>query len=84
MFINPFVDEGLGNSSYLIGSEDSGLAAVIDPQRDVDKYIQVADGQGLRLVYALDTHLHNDFISGVRELAARTGLREAGRLVRGA
>ena len=74
MFIKQFVDEGLGNSSYLIGSEATGLAAVIDPQRDVDRYLQVAEGLGLRLTYALDTHLHNDFISGARELSAQRGL----------
>ncbi len=66
MYLKQFVDEDLGNSSYLIGSEATGLAAVIDPQRDVDRYLQVADGLGLRLVYALDTHLHNDFLSGAR------------------
>jgi len=74
MFLRQFVDEGLGNSSYLIGSEATGLAAAIDPQRDVDRYLQVAEGLGLRLAYALDTHLHNDFISGARELAAQRGL----------
>ncbi len=71
MIIRQFVDEGLGNSSYLVGSEAAGLAAVIDPERDVDRYLQTADGLGLRVVYALDTHLHNDFISGARELAAQ-------------
>ncbi|HEY4690951.1 MAG TPA: rhodanese-like domain-containing protein [Anaerolineae bacterium] len=75
MFIKPFVDEGLGNSSYLVGSEETGLAAVIDPQRDGDQYVQVADGLGFRLKYALDTHLHADFISGVRELAAQVDLQ---------
>ena len=74
MYVKQFVDEGLGNSSYLIGSEATGLAAVIDPQRDIDRYLQVAEGLGLRLTYALDTHLHNDFISGARELAAQRGL----------
>jgi hydroxyacylglutathione hydrolase len=74
MLVKQFVDEGLGNSSYLIGSDATGLAAVIDPQRDVDRYLQVAEGLGLRLAYALDTHLHNDFISGARELAAQRGL----------
>ena len=49
LFVKQFVDEGLGNSSYLIASEGTGIAAVIDPQRDVDKYIQVADGLGLKL-----------------------------------
>src|SRR5512136_1726371 len=74
MFIKHFVDEDLGNSSYLVGSETTGLAAVIDPQRDVDRYLQVAEGLGLRLTYALDTHLHNDFLSGARELAAQRGI----------
>ncbi len=74
MLVKQFVDEGLGNSSYLIGSEKTGLAAVIDPQRDVDRYLQVAEGLGLRLTYTLDTHLHNDFISGARELAAQPGI----------
>jgi hydroxyacylglutathione hydrolase len=75
MFIKQFVDEGLGNSSYLIASEASGLAAVIDPQRDVDKYTQVADGLGLKIAYALDTHLHADFVSGARELQALLDLK---------
>src|SRR5512144_867141 len=75
MFIKQFVDEGLGNSSYLIASEASGLAAVIDPQRDVDQYVQTAAGLGLKLAYALDTHLHVDFVSGARELAALIELR---------
>src|SRR5438093_631827 len=79
MLIQPFVDEGLGNSSYLIASEASGLAAVIDPERDVDRYIRAAAGLGLRLRFALDTHLHADFISGTRELAAQVaGLQIAG------
>jgi hydroxyacylglutathione hydrolase len=75
MFIKQFVDEGLGNSSYLIASEASGLAAVIDPQRDVDKYVQVADGLGLKIAYAFDTHLHADFVSGARELQALLDLK---------
>lgn len=74
MFVKPFVDEHLGNSSYLVASEVTGRAAIIDPQRDVDRYLQAAEGLGLRLVYALDTHLHADFVSGGRELAARPGL----------
>jgi len=75
MLIEPFVDEGLGNSSYLIASEAAGLAAVVDPQRDVDRYLQRAEALGLRLRLALDTHLHNDFVSGVRELAALAGVQ---------
>ena len=75
MLVKPFVDEGLGNSSYLIASEETGQAAVLDPERDVDRYLQSAEGLGLRIIYALDTHLHNDFVSGSREIAARAGAR---------
>ena len=75
MLIKAFVDEGLGNTSYLVASEETGQAIVIDPERDVDRYLQVAEGLGLRLRYALDTHLHNDFISGVRELAAQSRIQ---------
>ena len=75
MFVKQFVDEGLGNASYLVASEETGLAVAIDPQRDVDRYIQVAEGLGLRLAYALDTHLHADFVSGARELAAQAGVQ---------
>ncbi|MFQ6019672.1 MAG: rhodanese-like domain-containing protein, partial [Dehalococcoidia bacterium] len=68
-----FVDEALGNSSYLVGSRRAGVCAVIDPDRDVDKYLAAAAERALRIVYTLDTHVHNDFVSGSRELAARTG-----------
>jgi len=46
LYVKQFVDENLGNSSYLIASESTAEAAVIDPQRDVEKYIQSADGLG--------------------------------------
>ena len=77
LFVKQFVDEGLGNSSYLIASEETGVAAVIDPQRDVDKYVKTAEGLGLKLTYALDTHLHADFVSGAHELAHQLGLQHA-------
>jgi glyoxylase-like metal-dependent hydrolase (beta-lactamase superfamily II) len=61
----------LAHASYLIGSD--GDAAVVDPQRDVDQYIAEAEAQGLKIKYVIETHLHADFVSGHRELAARTG-----------
>jgi glyoxylase-like metal-dependent hydrolase (beta-lactamase superfamily II)/rhodanese-related sulfurtransferase len=61
----------LAHASYLIG--DGGEAAVIDPQRDVDQYIEEAAREGLRINYVIETHLHADFVSGHRELASRTG-----------
>jgi Rhodanese-related sulfurtransferase len=61
----------LAHASYLIGSE--GEAAVVDPQRDVQQYLDEAATRGLTIKYILETHLHADFVSGHRELAARTG-----------
>jgi hydroxyacylglutathione hydrolase len=64
------VDEGLGNSSYLLDAGD-GRALVIDPGRDPARYLDAAERQGLVIAYAAETHLHADFVSGSRELAAR-------------
>ena len=73
MFIETIKVDSLSNNSYVVGSEQSGRCAVIDPVRDVDQYTAVASRHGVRIAYALETHLHNDFISGARELAAQTG-----------
>jgi len=73
--IGQFVDEGLGNSSYLVASRADRVAAVIDPLRDVTVYEEAARRNGLKITHVLDTHLHADFVSGARELAARTGAR---------
>jgi glyoxylase-like metal-dependent hydrolase (beta-lactamase superfamily II)/rhodanese-related sulfurtransferase len=61
----------LAQASYLIGSK--GEAAVVDPRRDVDVYLQEAEAQGLTIRHVFETHLHADFVSGHRELAKRTG-----------
>jgi len=61
----------LAQASYLIGSE--GEAAVVDPRRDVEDYLEEARAQGLTIRYVIETHLHADFVSGHRELAERTG-----------
>lgn len=74
-FIEPFVDTGLGNSAYLIGSHDTKKAILIDPLRDVDRYLYAASERGLTLTHVLDTHLHADFISGNREIANQTGAK---------
>lgn len=73
MFVQQFVDEGLGNSSFLVGSVESGVAAVIDPVRDAESYVREAHDRGVHITHTLETHLHADFVSGSRELAARTG-----------
>ena len=71
MYFKQFYLGCLAHASYLIGSE--GEAAVVDPQRDVDQYITEAEAEGLAIKYVIETHLHADFVSGHRELAARTG-----------
>ncbi len=73
LFIESFVDTGLGNSAYLVGSRASQQAVLIDPLRDIDRYRHTAEQLGVRITHILDTHLHNDFVSGARELAAQTG-----------
>ena len=61
----------LAHASYLIGSD--GEAAIVDPQRDVDQYVEEARRHGLAIKHVIETHLHADFVSGHRELAERTG-----------
>lgn len=76
MFVRQFVLSGLGHLSTLIGDEATGTAAVIDPRRDVDVYLAAAHEQGLRITHAVETHLHNDYVSGGRELATATGAEQ--------
>lgn len=63
----------LENASFLVADPDRGVGLVIDPYRDVDGYLVRAESLGIKLTHALDTHLHNDFVSGGRELAAEAG-----------
>jgi hydroxyacylglutathione hydrolase len=65
--------DGLAHLSYFIGDRPSGHAVVIDPRRDVDVYLDLARRHHLTITLALETHIHADFVSGSRELAARTG-----------
>jgi glyoxylase-like metal-dependent hydrolase (beta-lactamase superfamily II)/rhodanese-related sulfurtransferase len=71
MYFEQFYLTCLAHASYMIGSE--GEAAVVDPQRDVDIYLKAAGEQGLQIRHIFETHLHADFVSGHKELAARTG-----------
>ncbi len=65
----PFVHEGLGNSSYLVGLE-GGAAVLVDPDRSVQRYLDAAQAHGWRIASVIETHLHADFVSGAHELAA--------------
>jgi glyoxylase-like metal-dependent hydrolase (beta-lactamase superfamily II) len=65
--------ECLSHASYLVGDETTGVAAVIDPRRDVAEYVADAEAAGLRIAYVIETHFHADFLSGHLELAEATG-----------
>jgi hydroxyacylglutathione hydrolase len=73
MYFEQFYLTCLSHASYMLGSE--GVAAVVDPQRDVDIYLEEARKHDLRIEHVVETHLHADFVSGHRELAAQTGAR---------
>lgn len=72
MFFQHIYDKSLAQASYLIGCQKTGESIVIDPKRDVDTYIDIARQNGLRITYITETHIHADFLSGSRELAALT------------
>jgi hydroxyacylglutathione hydrolase len=71
MYFEQFYLGCLAHASYLLASE--GEAVVVDPQRDVELYLKAAADHGLAIRHIFESHLHADFVSGHRELAARTG-----------
>jgi glyoxylase-like metal-dependent hydrolase (beta-lactamase superfamily II)/rhodanese-related sulfurtransferase len=73
MYTKQFFVEGLGCASYIVGCEAEGVAAVIDPDREVQKYLDVAAARGLKITHIIETHLHADHVSGNTDLAERTG-----------
>ncbi|MER8155863.1 MBL fold metallo-hydrolase [Streptomyces sp. NPDC094472] len=72
-FIDTLEIEGLGNRSYLAGGPRA--AVVVDPPRDIDQVIAVAARRGVRIAYVVETHVHNDYVSGGLEMARLTGAR---------
>jgi hydroxyacylglutathione hydrolase len=75
MILKRFYDEKLAQASYLLGCAATGEAIVIDPNRDVQQYIDAAAAEGLQLHHVTETHIHADFVSGTNELVARLGAR---------
>ncbi|WP_077329702.1 MBL fold metallo-hydrolase [Virgibacillus siamensis] len=73
MYLKYFYDSYLAQASYLVGCQATGEAAIIDPSRNIEPYVSVAQDQGFTIQKALETHIHADFVSGVTELARRTG-----------
>ena len=73
MLLKRIYEDGLAQASYLLACEQTGRAIVIDPNRDVGRYIDAADEEGVDITDVTETHIHADFVSGARELARRTG-----------
>lgn len=73
MLLERIYDEHLAQASYLLGCQATGEALVVDPNRDAAHYVAVATKKRLRITHVTETHIHADFASGSRELAARTG-----------
>ena len=73
MFFQQIYETGLAHASYMVGCQKTGECLVIDAKRDVDTYLEIARREGLRITHLAETHIHADFLSGTRELAALTG-----------
>jgi hydroxyacylglutathione hydrolase len=73
MLLEHIYDEDLAQASYVIGCQAQGVAIVVDPRRDVEVYLEIARKNGMTITAVTETHIHADYLSGTRELAARTG-----------
>lgn len=73
MLFRQIFDPKLAQYAYLVGCQNTGEALVIDPERDIDRYVDAATAEGLRIVAVAETHIHADFLSGAREFAHRYG-----------
>ncbi|WP_204172252.1 persulfide dioxygenase-sulfurtransferase CstB [Staphylococcus sp. GDY8P72P] len=71
MFFKQFYDNHLSQASYLVGCQRTGEAIVIDPVRDLTKYMEVSDNEGFKITQAAETHIHADFASGIRDVQER-------------
>lgn len=75
MYFQRFYDDDLAQASYMVGCQQTGECLVVDPGRDLSRYLDEAKSQKLRVTYVTETHIHADFLSGSRELAKATGAR---------
>jgi hydroxyacylglutathione hydrolase len=75
MLLERLYEPSLAQASYLVGCQATGEAVVVDPTRNVERYLRAATDAGLRITHVTETHIHADFVSGSRQLAARTGAR---------
>lgn len=75
MLLRYFYDDKLAHASYIVGCQATGEAVVVDPMRNILPYVELAKKENLKIVGALETHIHADFVSGSRELADRFGTK---------
>ncbi len=75
MLLKYFYDPALAHASYMVGCQRANVAVVIDPGRDVEQYLAMAEREGLKLIAVAETHIHADYVSGARELADRIGAK---------
>ncbi|RFA35068.1 MBL fold metallo-hydrolase [Virgibacillus dokdonensis] len=73
MLLQYFYDDKLAQASYLVGCQAKGEAVVVDPARNIEAYLSTAEKEGMKIVGALETHIHADYVSGAREIADRVG-----------
>lgn len=73
MLLRYFYDQKLAQASYFVGCQQTGEAIVIDPAREVEPYLTLAEQEDMKIIGVTETHIHADFVSGSRELAERTG-----------
>lgn len=75
MLFRQFFDPKLAQYAYLVGCQQTGEALIIDPERDIDRYVEAAESEGLRITAVAETHIHADFLSGAREFAEQYGTK---------
>jgi len=73
MFFRQIYEPGLAHASYMVGCQATGTVMVIDAQRDIDVYLDIAKQERLRITHVVETHIHADFLCGSREIAECTG-----------
>src|SRR6266498_4066548 len=75
MLLERIYEDKLAQAAYLIACQHTGVALIVDPNRDVERYIEAAARHRVRIVAVTETHIHADFVSGAAELAARCGAK---------
>lgn len=73
MLLKYFYDKSLAHASYMVGCQRGGVAVIVDPGRDIQKYLDAAQREGVKITAVAETHIHADYVSGARELADRVG-----------